>query len=231
MKFLLFFLSLAFLICCGQKQQVEESSKAGLEQESIVVERKPEVSTEKIKPFIYFQKQGIWDSLRSICPAKDQHTFHIADIEKAHLTHIDSSLIFTYIHSIYGLSSVYPLKLIKLPGSWMGLIFLGEQYDADRITPFLAIASIDSTFEKKGKIEFISVMGDDFEESWEVYSVFLNDSSFKMIGKNKYICENEVGNSMTGEVAVLDYEEIYSVDKSGRFSKISTDTLKLIRCE
>ncbi|MEM6801103.1 MAG: hypothetical protein AAF696_06840 [Bacteroidota bacterium] len=231
MKYLLCLLSISFLTCLGPDNRAEKKLLKEIAQKLSTEQSSPDLLSDKHKPFYFFQKEGIWDTLRSICPAMDRHSFHISDIEKASLTNIDSSIVFGYIHSIYGLSAVYPLKLLELPNSWKALIFWGEQYDSDRLTDFLAIATIDSTFDKQGEVSPISTQGDDMGESWESYSEFLNDTTFRLIKEERFDCEEDIGNSMTGEISVLNYEEMYFIKPSGKIKLIRSDTLKLLRCE
>jgi hypothetical protein len=242
MKYLILTLTAFLIISCGSKLENEEKSTFDnkIDQVDFKYENPIPISNSDVEPITesvmattltYFGKEGVWDTIRAICPFNNTLKFHISDFNKTELTNIDSTTLFKYIQNIYRLKSVYPLRLLDLQHGWKGLVFFGEQYDSDEITDFLAFVTIDSNFRKKGELEFISGEGDFMGETWQYYTEFSNDSTFKLTRLDQKRCEDELGNQMTGEISELEYEQTFKITKSGKLNRISSDTLRLEKCK
>lgn len=233
MKTLLILSTSLILLSCGSQDVANKSPAPDSQPVDTVVTEAPNEppNPPKIQSLRYFETAGIWDTLLKISPYQELGKFHIKDFHKEELINIDSSSVAQAIREVYSLKSVYPLRVFPHFDDLVSLVFFGEQYDADQITDFLAIATLNLESTQKGAVEFISGEAEFMGESWEYFTEFQSDRSFQVTQIYKNTCVDAMGDSIAGEISLLKYVQVFDINPQGEIVSVKKDTLAIEYCK
>ncbi len=233
MKTLLILSFSLILLSCGSQDVANKSPAPNSQPVDTVVTEAPNESSSppKIQSLRYFETAGIWDTLLKISTHQHLGNFHIKDFHKEELINIDSTSVAQAIREISSLKSVYPLRVFPHFDDLVSLVFFGEQYDADQITDFLAIATLNLESAKKGAVEALSARGEFMGESWEYFAEFQSDRGFRVTRIDQNTCVDEMGDSRAGEISLLKYVQVFDINSHGEIVTIKNDTLAIEYCK